>query len=107
MGQRRGEKKKHIGQGGCSSAKWAEWAHPQLVHWWVLIHSNPFVLLPHSNHQSIWKTDYHAPKHQNHQYSTKDELCNLGKTIITIHNKMVMDLMLIMNLVQCTHNFEK
>ncbi len=39
MGQRRGEKKKHIGQGGCSSAKRAERAHPQLVHWWVLIHS--------------------------------------------------------------------
>ncbi len=48
MGQRRGEKKntsgekkKHIGQGGCSSAKRAERAHPQLVHWWVLIHSSP------------------------------------------------------------------
>ncbi len=40
MGQRRGEKKKHIGQGGCSSAKRAERAHPQLVHWWVLIHSS-------------------------------------------------------------------
>ncbi len=34
-----GEKKKHIGQGGCSSAKRAKRAHPQMVHWWVLIHS--------------------------------------------------------------------
>jgi hypothetical protein len=47
VGQRRGEKKntlgekkKHIGQGGCSSAKRAERAHLQLVHWWVLIHSS-------------------------------------------------------------------
>lgn len=48
LGQRRGEKKKthqvkkkkHIGQGGCSSAKRAERAHPQLVHWWLLIHSS-------------------------------------------------------------------
>jgi len=41
VGQRRGEKKKHLGQGGCSSAKRAERAHPQLVHWWLLIHSSP------------------------------------------------------------------
>jgi hypothetical protein len=40
-----GEKKKHIGQGGCSSAKRAERAHPQLVHWWVLIHSSQPLLL--------------------------------------------------------------
>jgi len=33
---------------------------------------------------------------QNHRYSTKGEFYNLGKTIVTIHNKMVMDLMLIM-----------
>jgi hypothetical protein len=26
------KKKKHLGQGGCSSAKRAERAHPQLVH---------------------------------------------------------------------------
>ncbi len=43
MGQRRGEKKKHLGQGGCSSAKRAERAHPQLVHWWLLIHSSPML----------------------------------------------------------------
>jgi hypothetical protein len=35
------KKKKHIGQEGCSSAKRVEQAHPQLVHWWVLIHSSP------------------------------------------------------------------
>jgi hypothetical protein len=38
--------------------------------------------------------------HQNHQYSNKDGFYNLGKTTITIHNKMVIDLILIMNLVQ-------
>ncbi len=43
MGQRRGEKKKHLGQGGCSSAKRAERAHPQLVHWWLLVHSSPAI----------------------------------------------------------------
>jgi len=49
VGQRRGEEKKHLGQGGCSSAKRAEWAHPQLVHWWLLVHSNreiPVMPLP-------------------------------------------------------------
>jgi hypothetical protein len=40
VGQRRGEKKKHLRQGGCSSAKQAEQAHPQLVHWWLLVHSS-------------------------------------------------------------------
>jgi hypothetical protein len=38
--KKRWKKKKHIGQEGCSSAKRAERAHPQLVHWWVLIHSS-------------------------------------------------------------------
>jgi len=42
-----GEKKKHIGQGGCSSTKRAERAHPQLVHWWVLIHSSRWVRIQH------------------------------------------------------------
>jgi len=40
VGQRRGEKKKHLGQGGCSSTKRAERAHLQLVHWWLLVHSS-------------------------------------------------------------------
>ncbi len=43
--------------------------------------------------------------HQNHQYSNKDGFCNLGKTTIIVHNKMVIDLILIMNLVQCIRNF--
>jgi hypothetical protein len=35
-------KKKNLnGQGGCSSAKRVQRAHPQLVHWWLLIHSSP------------------------------------------------------------------
>ncbi len=57
MGQRRGEKKntsgekkKHIGQGRCSSAKRAERAHPQLVHWWVLIHSSRLMTTIQRNH---------------------------------------------------------
>jgi hypothetical protein len=50
-----GEKKKHIGQGGCSSAKRAERAHPQLVHWWVLIHSSPqyVTLCKYISHPSL------------------------------------------------------
>ncbi len=42
LGQRRGEKKKS-GQGGWdfrSSEKRPQRAHPQLVHWWLLIHSS-------------------------------------------------------------------
>jgi hypothetical protein len=33
-------KKNLDGQEGCSSAKQVERAHPQLVHWWLLVHSN-------------------------------------------------------------------
>jgi hypothetical protein len=40
LGQRGGEKKNLDGQGGCSSAKHVERAHPQLVHWWLLVHSS-------------------------------------------------------------------
>jgi hypothetical protein len=35
--------KKNFGQSGCgfgSSPKRVEWPHPQLVHWWLLIHSS-------------------------------------------------------------------
>jgi hypothetical protein len=35
-----------LGRGGCvfgSSSKWLQWPHPQLVHWWMLVHSS----LPH------------------------------------------------------------
>jgi hypothetical protein len=55
VGQRRGEKKKHLGQGGCSSAKRAERAHPQLVHWWLLVHSSPYPAFckPHSLQQNF------------------------------------------------------
>lgn len=45
--------------------------------------------------------------HQNHQHSMKDGLYNLINTFAIIHNKMVMELVLIMNLVQYTHNFGK
>jgi hypothetical protein len=37
------KKKKKSGQGGWdfrSSGKRPQWAHPQLVHWWLLIHSS-------------------------------------------------------------------
>jgi len=37
----------------------------------------------------------------------KDGLYNLINTFAIIHNKMVMELVLIMNLVQYTHNFGK
>jgi hypothetical protein len=43
------EKKKTCGQGGwdfCSSAKWLERAHPELVHWWLLVQSSPLKALP-------------------------------------------------------------
>ncbi len=39
MGQRRGEKKKTHRAGRMFIRKRAERAHPQLVHWWLLIHS--------------------------------------------------------------------
>ncbi len=41
--EKRWKKKIIIGQGGWDfrpSRKWPQWAHPQLVHWWVLIHSS-------------------------------------------------------------------
>ncbi len=37
-------KKNLCGQGGwdfCSSGKQPQRAHPQLVHWWLLVHSSP------------------------------------------------------------------
>jgi hypothetical protein len=44
LGQRRGLKNP-FGKGrGCvfgSSPKWLEWPHPELVHWWLLVHSSP------------------------------------------------------------------
>jgi len=44
LGQRRGAEKS-LGRGrGCvfgSSPKRLEWPHPELVHWWLLVHSNP------------------------------------------------------------------
>lgn len=45
--------------------------------------------------------------HKNHRYSIKDGLYNLFNIIVIIHNKLVMELMFIMNLVQYTHNFGK
>jgi hypothetical protein len=42
--EKRWKKKKKIGQGGWDfrpSRKRPQRAHPQLVHWWVLIHSSP------------------------------------------------------------------
>ncbi len=42
--KKRWKKKKKIGQGGWDfrpSRKRPQRAHPQLVHWWVLIHSSP------------------------------------------------------------------
>jgi len=38
------EKKKLCGQGEWdfrSSGKRPQWVHPQLVHWWLLVHSSP------------------------------------------------------------------
>jgi len=32
------------GRGGCvfgSSQKRLQWRHPQVVHWWLLVHSSP------------------------------------------------------------------
>jgi hypothetical protein len=49
------EKKKKSGQGGWdfrSSGKRPQRAHPQLVHWWLLIHSSPRVV------QVGWKFKY-------------------------------------------------
>jgi hypothetical protein len=41
---------KTLGKGrGCvlgSSSKWLEQPHPELVHWWLLVHSSPFRLAP-------------------------------------------------------------
>jgi len=37
------EKTNNFGQGGCVfglSPKWFQWPHPQLVHWWLLVHSS-------------------------------------------------------------------
>jgi hypothetical protein len=35
------KKKISTGREGCSSAKRVERAHPQLVHWWLLVHPSP------------------------------------------------------------------
>jgi hypothetical protein len=42
------EKKNPCGQGGrdfCSSAKRLQRAHPELVHWWLLVHSSQIRVL--------------------------------------------------------------
>jgi hypothetical protein len=42
--EKRWKKNKKSRQGGWdfrSSGKRPQWAHPQLVHWWLLIHSSP------------------------------------------------------------------
>jgi len=42
--EKRLKKPKTLGKGRCgfgSSPKWLEQPHLQLVHWWLLVHSNP------------------------------------------------------------------
>jgi len=44
LGQRRGAEKSLGKRKGCvlsSSPKWLELPHPELVHWWLLVHSSP------------------------------------------------------------------
>jgi hypothetical protein len=40
---------KSLGRGrGCgfgSSPKWFEWPHPELVHWWLLVHYSEIFIL--------------------------------------------------------------
>jgi hypothetical protein len=46
FGAKKRWEKKPCGQGGwdfCSSAKRLQWAHPELVHWWLLVHSRPYM----------------------------------------------------------------
>jgi len=46
-GREEAQKTKNFGQGRmclCSSSKWLQWPHPQLVHWWLLVHSSPQIV---------------------------------------------------------------
>ncbi len=42
--EKKPKKTNNFGQGGCvssSSSKQLQRPHPQLVHWWLLVHSSP------------------------------------------------------------------
>jgi len=66
LGAEKGAEKSLVKGRGCvfsSSPKRLEWPHPELVHWWLLVHSNLFLGMLNFVGLSPWQAGT-LPRHE-------------------------------------------